>query len=373
MPEYKKQHYVPQFYLKGFSPNGKSINIWNIQHQRKIQSASLKNQCSKNYFYNKQLVVEKALGEIEGQMAHIVKNMNISGTLPERGSPEHGVILVYVLMQYGRTQYSAETFDEFHDKLFKQLLLPTAKAERLDLDKVTFGIENAVLYSLAQVTQLYPVLLDLDFKLLTSNTDVEFVTSDNPVVTYNQLLSFRKFGSNTGFAAKGLQIFFPIGPKNILLFYDSNVYTIGKRSSRFVEINNSKDIYQINTLQMCSALNNVYFRETTLDIESLYRKALPFRRQMKASVDSFSHTNSQEINKKIISMAQIDVKTNLTLSFLQIKRNAKRWRTKFRRQNVQPVSVVRNPLILEACEEFSKKAENKEYKHSEFFRYLQSK
>ena len=73
MPRHRKQHYVPRFYLKGFSLDGKSINIWNLQRQLKIQSANLKNQCSKDYFYSKQLDVEEALGKIEGEMAKILK------------------------------------------------------------------------------------------------------------------------------------------------------------------------------------------------------------------------------------------------------------------------------------------------------------
>ena len=322
---------MPRFYLKGFSLNGKSINIWNLQRQLKIRSANLKNQCSKDYFYSKQLDVEEALGKIEGEMAKILKTVKNSRVLSPLGSPEHFIIVLFVLMQYGRTKYSADATNEMHDKVMKHLLRPMAEARGIVIDEVTIGIENAARYSLGQFTQAYPLLLDLDYKLLTNNTVVEFVTSDNPVVFYNQLFSFRNFGSSTGLAEKGLHIFFPIGPKDVLLFYDADVYTIVKRSRRIVEVKNYKDIYEINTLQMCSALSNVYFRDEALEIESLHRKASRFRKQMKASIGVFSGEEIKDYRDELVSMSRVDVRTNLTLSFLRLKRSTRRWIAKFRR------------------------------------------
>ena len=373
MPKHRKQHYVPRFYLKGFSLDGKSINIWNLQRRLKIHSANLKNQCSKDYFYSKQLDVEEALGKIEGEMAKILKIVKKCRVLPPLGSLEHFVIVLYVLMQYGRTKYSADAANEMHDKVMKHLLRPMAEARGISIDEVMIGIEDVPRYSLAQFTLGYPLLLDLDYTLLTNNTVVEFVTSDNPVVFYNQLFSFRNFGSNTGLAEKGLQIFFPIGPKDVLLFCDANVYTIGKRSRRIVEVKNPKDIYEINTLQMCSASSNLYFRDEALDIESLHRKASRFRRQKKASIGVFSGGETKDYRDELVSMSWVDVKTNLTLSFLRLKRSTKRWIAKFRRQKSQPVFIPRNQDHLDDYHEFMNKVNNKEYAPAEFFRYLESR
>ena len=35
MSQQKKQHYVPVFYLKNFSSDGKRINVWNISSKKK--------------------------------------------------------------------------------------------------------------------------------------------------------------------------------------------------------------------------------------------------------------------------------------------------------------------------------------------------
>lgn len=51
MAKNKKQHFVPRFYLRKFSADGRSVNIWNLTNEKRIQGANLKNQCYKDYFY----------------------------------------------------------------------------------------------------------------------------------------------------------------------------------------------------------------------------------------------------------------------------------------------------------------------------------
>ncbi len=220
MPQNKKHHYVPRFYLKRFSHNGKSINLWNLPSRRKILSANLKSQCYRSYFYGKNLDVELALGEVEVGAAQIFRVIDQCCALPPHSSMDHKFLVLCVLMQHGRTVYTADVLNEMNDKLMKHLLAPRAKAKGIDLSKVKIGYKDVGRVSLGLAMQNYPILFDLDYKLLINETDVEFVTSDNPVVLYNQLFSFRTYISNTGLATKGLQIFFPISPRYTLLFFD---------------------------------------------------------------------------------------------------------------------------------------------------------
>jgi len=53
MPQNKKQHYVPKFYLKRFTPNERLINLYNLKSRRNIIGASLSSQCYKDYMYGK--------------------------------------------------------------------------------------------------------------------------------------------------------------------------------------------------------------------------------------------------------------------------------------------------------------------------------
>lgn len=182
MPQNKKHHYVPRFYLKRFSPDGKSINIWNIQNEKRIVSANLKNQCYKDYFYGKDFEVEQALGQIEGEVARILPLIDQYGSPPPYGSDDHFMLILYVLMQYARTAYAADALDEMNDQMMKHLFATHAKSKGIDLTGLTIGIKDVARYSLGMTTQMYPILLDLDCKLLVNKSGVEFVTSDNPVV-----------------------------------------------------------------------------------------------------------------------------------------------------------------------------------------------
>ena len=316
--------------------------------------------------------VEKGLGINEGQMATILKIIDKRCDLPSPLSPEHLAIILYITMQHGRTKYAADQVDEMNDQIFKHLRRLPLKSNGIDIDQFKFTIENSPLFTLGIIVQSYPLLLDLEYKLLLNKTDIEFVTSDNPVVLYNQLFSFRKLGSNTGLAQKGLQIFLSISPKSALVFYDPDVYTVGKRHSIIVDVSLARDIYELNTLQMCSALNCVYFRDKELDVNSLYRKASPFFRQQKGTLNVFQGKKTKYGREELIGMSREDVKTNLGLSFLRLTKGARLWKKKFQKLRSQPVSVLRDQELHDLYEEFMSKVENGELEVGGFIQYLKN-
>lgn len=372
MPQNKKHHYVPRFYLKRFSPDGNSINIWNLPNQKKVLSANLKNQCYKDYFYGKELEVEAALAKIEGEASRILRRVDQLGAPPAVGSGSHLILILYVLMQHGRTAYAADTLNEMNDKMVKHIFGADAKSKGIDLEKITIGIKDVSRYSLSLTTQMYPMLLDMECRLLVNHSSVEFVTSDNPVVLYNQLFSFRRFASNTGWASKGLQIFLPIGPHATLLFFDPDVYGVGSNTSSVVSLHHDKDIYQLNTLQACSAAKNIYFSSSALNIEALSNKALQFRRKQKSNLDVFPKSEGKN-RSHLISTSREDVRTNLSLSFLRLTKGAKQWQAEFRKKRFQPAAVVRNERLCRDHDEFLKRVDKQEYLPSDFFKFMEDK
>ena len=363
MPEYKKQHYVPQFYLKRFSTDGKKLNIWNMQRKKIIYSGSLRSQCYKNYFYGKQFGVEKILGEtIEDAAARIFESIEKQFILPDPLSPEHFALVIYMLAQYGRTKYAAESLNEMNDRLMGYIYR--------GIDKYKISLKDAPLVSLGISIQGYPLLLDLNYKLLVNKTEVEFVTSDNPVVFYNQFFSFRENVSSTGVRTKGLQVFLPIDPLHVLFFYDPWIYSVKRSRHRIIEVSLEKDVHEINTLQMCSALNCVYFRDNELDIDLLYRNASPFLRQVKNDMEIIPGSETKNRKEELIKVSREDVRTNLSLSFLRIKIGAKVWRWIFQKQKSQPVVVLRNKRLHDIYEEFMNSVKNNEYDVGNFVQYL---
>lgn len=64
----KNQHFVPRCYLKVFTGKGENlaINLLNLDRQRCIVAAPVKNQCSGDYLYGQDEALENAIRAAEG-------------------------------------------------------------------------------------------------------------------------------------------------------------------------------------------------------------------------------------------------------------------------------------------------------------------
>src|SRR5260221_12562315 len=98
-----EHHFVPQFYLRNFSADGRGVNLFNFKRSRAVVGASIKHQCSKHNFYGFAPDLEKALGELEGATADVVRNIRASRTLPVPGSDDWQTLLTFIVFQKLRT------------------------------------------------------------------------------------------------------------------------------------------------------------------------------------------------------------------------------------------------------------------------------
>lgn len=372
MAKKKNQHYVPEFYLKRFSPDKekRTIGVWNLKRRQKILGASLRDQCSLDYFYGKDLLLEKSFEDLEGITAALLRRIDKEGVLPERCSNSHGLLLIHLATQWARTKYMADAMQDMQERLLKYISeLDEQEAKRFR-DDIRRHLDNPVHLSILILMQIFPLLLDLDCKILANQTGVEFVTSDNPIVLYNQLFSFQKSQSNTGICVKGLQIFFPIAPEKVLLFYDSAVYSVGKRNQPIVELSDSRDVDQINLLQMANCQDNVYFHDTSLDLEPIHARGRQFRRQAMARLNVFPIEETEDGAQELLAMSRSDVVTNLSLSFVRITRRTRRWRARYQRLKSRPVVVVRNRALHEEFQKYRNKIRNLEVDSMWLFKHL---
>jgi hypothetical protein len=66
MAENKRQHYVPQFYLHNFGDTDRAtVGVFNIASGRLIRGAGVKTQACGSYFYGKDGLVERQVGNLE--------------------------------------------------------------------------------------------------------------------------------------------------------------------------------------------------------------------------------------------------------------------------------------------------------------------
>ena len=265
----------------------------------------------------------------------------------------------------------ADELEEMTDNLAKHLVKYSSAPEGLDLNNVRIGLEEPGLTALSLVTSCYPLLFDLAYKILVNRTDTKFVTSDNPVIFYNHLMFFRRDGSNTGIASKGLEIYLPIDSHHMILLYDDAIYRVGNDKNKTVYINRNRDIEQLNMLQICSASENIYFRDIHLDVAMLYEKGKNYRSKIKSDLQVVQIDQSLEGGtRELVQTFRVDINTNLSLKFLRIKLSAIKWRTAFRKMRVQPVSVIRNQRLMDAFEEFQAQVKAGKYHQGQFFEFI---
>lgn len=282
MPHNKKHHYVPKFFLRNFSDDGKSIGIYNIRSRRAIPNGNLDNQCYRNYFYGKQPTIEPALGGIEGASAEVIKRSFLTNrTCPPRLSPDHMVMSHFIVLQAARTTYEADALNEATDKVFKTIY----RDQYGDLSNYAIEYEDPVLQALGTSSQIVPIVYDLQFKLLSNETEVAFIASDNPVARHNQYYEQNTSFGQSGWGQAGLLVFVPLSPRLLLIAYDSKTYKVGDKERSLIMVSKVSDIKQLNALQWLNADQNIYFSRGQEDFVGAQAPSIiSKRRTEKASV-----------------------------------------------------------------------------------------
>lgn len=128
-----------------------------------------------------------------------------------------------------------EQMKEFRDKFLHELDSYGDEEMAMRIKEYKQKAPNITEFTLSNVSNSIKRTFDLKVKLLINTTVTPFITSDHPVIRYNQFLEMRRHpGGNAGLAAKGLQVFLPLSPKHMLLFYDDWVYKVGGRSQEML-------------------------------------------------------------------------------------------------------------------------------------------
>lgn len=212
MPANKKHHYVPRFYLKRFSSTGTSVSLYSFSAGKAVANANLRNQCYRDYMYGKEPSLEHSLGQLEGAFAQLVEKVSRISALPSPLSEDHESLCVMVVLQYGRTAYSADVLNQFADGVWRNILKHDSRVTPEMLSQVRIVHNEPARHVVTLFLRNYHLVMDLGYRLLVATPGTEFITSDNPVVMYNQLLEPSGLPSATGMGTKGLQIFFPLSP-----------------------------------------------------------------------------------------------------------------------------------------------------------------
>lgn len=372
MAEKKRQHYVPQLYLRKFSNNGKTIAIFSLNKNRVVtKNGPISSQCYEDYMYSKNIEIEDALGLMESKAKEVIDILMELRMVPKKTSPDYATLLVFTLYQSVRTQFASDKYNDMVDKIGK-IMLEVAidngdiqKADMPDLDKISIMSKEPALEYLQAATDIIPAVFDLECKVLINQTSREFITSDNPVVLYNKYY-LKDQESYIGFGSKGLLIIMPISPKYSLLYYDSKMYKIGGKKLHIpVVISKSSDVDELNALQLINANETAYMR----NVDEKYLKILNMRtkeyRPHEKTTVRKSIKISNEKEGQLIVLSHPGTKYDAKLSFIK---GSKKIPIDYLQQR-----LVRDPMMISLLKEFREKVNKNEYKPDEWGRFIHNR
>ena len=107
----KYQHYVPQFYLRNFSNNGKSVGTFIFSKRRYVANASIQKVCGRDFLYGEDLDIEKWFQGLEGTWAKILDKIITTGKM-DMSDEEWTYLLMFFYLSDVRTAYAADAFVE---------------------------------------------------------------------------------------------------------------------------------------------------------------------------------------------------------------------------------------------------------------------
>lgn len=100
MAQRQNQHYVPQFYLKLFSEDDRSIRKLRLPGGPLIARASIKHECSKSYMYGDDGVAEDYVGGYETGLAPMIRRIVRTSTIQDESNPG---LRAFMMLQHYRT------------------------------------------------------------------------------------------------------------------------------------------------------------------------------------------------------------------------------------------------------------------------------
>lgn len=250
MASNKNQHFVPRCYLKPFTIKGEgaAINVYNLDRQRVITNAPVKNQCSRDYFYGQDDKLEKAIQSLEQEYSSVINEIIQPGC---KFQPHHQYILqLFWLFQYLRTEGACRRSAE----MFADMIEPVG------LDSgFSMSIKEAVQTAMGAFADNMEVVSDLKICLLKNATNVPFLASDDPAVLTNrwQLEDKRTRGGSLGLRDAGAILLLPLSPTIFCLGYDPDVYRIPSDNS-WLTIRKSTDVEALNEFQVLNCRANLF-------------------------------------------------------------------------------------------------------------------
>ena len=221
----KKQHYVPQFYLRSFSEDRVHLNYFLLKNRSHYET-TIDHTYQEKFFYGADGTVESRLQTFEAEQSKVIKKVLTTADIGQLSIVEYQYFLSFIQIQLTRTIEAKEKVEQFSDYFIENVAKPTVISKGIEAGISQKYLEGLVIENVGGFSwQIWDaatsilIISDLKPVLLKAPTGHYFITSDNPVVKNNY--NFSKTIPLTGTASPGLQIFAPLNPNLCLLLIDN--------------------------------------------------------------------------------------------------------------------------------------------------------
>ena len=120
--EKKRQHYVPQFYIKHFSPDKIHINVYNLKRKEAFLN-EIKTTFQEKYFYGKEIDFEENFNYFENDQRPVFSRIISDGSLRNLTIFDGVKILFFIINQCSRTK-DAKKLADFKVDIYKNICHP---------------------------------------------------------------------------------------------------------------------------------------------------------------------------------------------------------------------------------------------------------
>lgn len=331
-----------------------------LEGGKTVPRAPIKSQCSRDYMYGKDLGIEDALGQIEGDAASALDFFDTSTLPPTATQRERISMLLFLLIQRSRTQSAFDEEQEFSDGMMKMTFRDDLPPEAKLWSKLAQDPDFKAKHIFSTSIPALPFLCDLGMRILEPAQGFEFVLGDHPTILINQAFH-KKLGtlSSLGWAMSGIQALLPISPVTVLLLFDKRMYCFGRKNTGFRMRLDANDTVLVNSLQILNAKSVFYVSPSMSDSQICGLLSFaPQRLSLKSKV-RFTEYISEDGNS-IIGGSRRDLDMNITWAFCRVPKKARslasldRWGPRdpsfcsrhsefFSQQNIEP-AIFRRAL-----------------------------
>ncbi len=307
--------------------NKKQIGLFNTRNQLYVKAAPLKSQASKDFFYGTDGIIEDSLADIERHLSVVIRKI-IDNDSPELNREDLYLLKLFIVLTDFRNPQHILGISKMIVEMRQRLFEEAPNTENMDELIPIPTHEECVQLALKNCLEIVNGIQDLKHKILVNQTNIPFVTSDYPVIKYNQYLEWKRWEhSKTGYGSIGLQIFLPLNHNKLLLLYDTNSYLVGNPNYITHRIKKTEDVDELNLLQFINCIETIYFDERINEtyLKEMHEWAKEFDKAnipfSKASylIDEKWDPNNKPKQKNLLINGTTDCETKLRITGLKLK------------------------------------------------------